>query len=83
MTNPFQEHVDICQQCRDHPFSLCKQGRDTLMRCMREYYAALGGAASGNKTGMDAGLQDEDENDDFRCDFCREHGIKNCRHEGM
>lgn len=35
-TNLFHEHLDECQQCRDHPFALCPTG-DRRLRA-----AALG-----------------------------------------
>jgi len=29
-TNLFDRHLDICAQCRDHPFDLCPGGRVAL-----------------------------------------------------
>lgn len=26
----FHDHLDICQQCREHPFQLCSVGTDIL-----------------------------------------------------
>lgn len=24
--NPFHQHLDVCTQCRNHPFNLCEEG---------------------------------------------------------
>ena len=31
MTNKFHEHLDMCEQCREHPFSLCTEGAKLLL----------------------------------------------------
>jgi hypothetical protein len=28
--NPFHDHLDICKQCREHPFSLCLVGEKKM-----------------------------------------------------
>jgi hypothetical protein len=34
-SNAFHDHLDVCQQCREHPFELCPKGaltfRETLV----------------------------------------------------
>jgi hypothetical protein len=27
----FHAHLDVCEQCREHPFDLCRTGADLLM----------------------------------------------------
>lgn len=40
-TDAFHAHLDVCKQCRDHPFGLCKIG-DTLIRATAEEEAIEG-----------------------------------------
>ena len=40
--NPFHDHLDVCEQCREHPFSLCLVGEQK----MKEAVAVL--AVSGS-----------------------------------
>lgn len=28
--NPYHDHLDVCAQCRDHPFNLCAEGKRIL-----------------------------------------------------
>ncbi len=30
MSNKFYDHLDICKQCREHPFDLCEEGQVLL-----------------------------------------------------
>lgn len=33
VTDAFHAHLDRCEQCRNHPFGLCPEGRKLLMQC--------------------------------------------------
>lgn len=28
----FHAHLDVCKQCREHPFELCAEGRKRLLK---------------------------------------------------
>lgn len=28
--NRYHAHLDVCKQCREHPFALCRQGAELL-----------------------------------------------------
>jgi hypothetical protein len=30
MNNSYHDHLDICRQCREHPFNLCTEGAQIL-----------------------------------------------------
>lgn len=32
----FHAHLDVCKQCRDHPFALCKVGEPLLLATSEE-----------------------------------------------
>lgn len=34
--HPFHEHLDVCKQCRDHPFGLCPVGQEALKKTVED-----------------------------------------------
>lgn len=36
MENKFHEHLDICEQCEQHPFNLCPIGAELLVQTVNE-----------------------------------------------
>lgn len=40
MSDLFHEHLDICQQCRDHPFDLCSAGATALALAAMDIHKA-------------------------------------------
>lgn len=34
--NKFHEHLDVCEQCRENPFDLCKSGLMILNKTVNE-----------------------------------------------
>lgn len=38
MNNPFHDHLDECDQCRNHPCDLCPDGLKIIKSMMTEAY---------------------------------------------
>ncbi len=38
----FHQHLDECEQCRNHPFSLCKEGQELLESCKPKHLEEQG-----------------------------------------